>query len=351
MAARAKKYRGKNRNRGNRLSRMTAYGAADRNYRFKRVGARGKWRRYQYKMGPYRRRPKSYGMRAKKRRSFGPAGGSSIAKLNALGKRKVFLGRIEKALASKCHYESLGSVRHSGNSNQQGYTYIPLLDNTDILQAYLQCTGGATPKEGGKVYIQSAELRTQVCNQLNGAATVWFYDIMLRRDSNDALTPNDDFQQGIQQAGGGASDYLTPYTTPFKSHRFCTKWSVRKVTKIMLNPGEEHIHTLKVDVYRSIAQERLISASSSVATGLVALGGLTHYTMVASLGGLYNEQSTVTHVGYTPQALDIGYTKSYLVSSLYDDKQVYKMASTLPAITTGSIMVDMDADPSIVVSA
>jgi len=237
----------------------------------------------------------------------------------------------------------LGSSRHTGAVNQQGISYVTHFDSTDIIQAYLQCTG-ATPNEGGKVYLQNCVTKIQVVNQTNLPTTVWFYDMMLRRDSNDALTPTDDWKEGIDQAGGSATDYLLPYTTPYRSHRFCTKWVIKKVNRKMLAPGEEHVHNVKVNVYRSIAQERIYTAGSSVATGLASIGGLTHYTMIVSLGGLINDSVTTTNVGYGRQALDIAYTKTYKVSALFDDKFKYQKASSLPAITLEQTMVEVDAD-------
>lgn len=329
-------------NRGNRTgSRMSAYGASERRKRF-RLGIRGGWRSMQYRMG--KKWVRSGGASRQKRTFRGSsAGGTSWSRLSALGKRRVFLGKVQRALASKASYMVLGSTRHTGAVNQQGISYISHLDNADITQAFLQCTG-ATPNEGGRVYIQNVISKIQCVNQTNVPTTVWFYDMMLRRDSNDTLTPTDDWKEGIDQAGGSATDYLLPYTTPYRSHRFCTKWVIKKVTRRMLAPGEEHVHNVKINVYRDIAQERIITAGSSIATGLVALGGLTHYTMIVTLGGLINDSITLTNVGYARQALDIAYTKTYKVSALYDDKFKYQRANTLPAITTEQTMVEVDAD-------
>lgn len=331
-------------NRGNLSgSRMSSYGASERRKRF-RMGVRGGWRKMQYKMGKFYRR-KGGSSRQSRLGTGGTAGGASYVSLSALGKRRIFLGKVQRALASKANYMVLGSQRHTGAVNNQGLSYISHLDNADIQQAYIQCTG-ATPNEGGKVYIQDCKTKIQLVNQSNIPATVWFYDIMLRRDSNDALVPTEDFKEGIDQAGGNATDYLLPYITPFKSHRFCVKWVIKKVTKKMLAPGEEHVHNVHINVYRPVAQERLIGAGLSYPTGLVALGGLTHYTMIVSLGGLINDSVTLTNVGYSRQALDVAYTKTYRVSALYDDKFKFQRATALPAITTEQTMEEATADPA-----
>jgi len=307
-----------------------------------------------YRMSSYRKRVGRYRHYPKKRKGsrggFGSAGDASFVTLSGKGARRKFLGRIEKALASKAVYDNVSSLRHTSLVNNMGYSYFPLLFSDDVRQAFATCTG-ATPNEGGRVYIEYATLRMQLVNQINVPASVWIYEACLRRDTNDALQPNTDLLAGIQAEGGTATDYATPYTTPFKSSRFCTKWKIKRVTKILIAPGEEHIHTLRVNVYGYVAQQRLYDANSSVATGLFGLGGISHTILVASLGGVINDNTTVTNVGFSATALDIAVAKTYRVAALYDDKHKYAKTSTLPTITTGSTMVEVDADPSAVVSA
>lgn len=347
MPSYRRKTRRVNLNRGNLSgSRATRFQAYERKKRF-RTGIRGGWRSNGYThrgVGKVFRR-KGGASRQSRLGTGGTAGGSTYVRLSALGKRRIFLGKIQRALASKASYLVLGSHRHTGAVNNQGLSFISHLDNADVKAAYEQCTG-VTPNEGGKVYIQDCKTKIQIVNQANVPNTVWFYDIMLRRDSNDPLTPTDDFKEGVDQAGGSATDYLLPYITPFRSHRFCTKWVIKKVHKKLLAPGEEHIHNVNISVYRSVAQERLYTAGASIATGLVGLGGLTHFTMIVSLGGLINDNVTLTNVGYSRQAVDVAYTKSYRVCALYDDKYKFQRLTTLPAITTEQTMEEATADPA-----
>lgn len=307
-----------------------------------------------YRMGSYQQRVGRgrFSHKRKKGRGsgFGSAGDSSYVSLSALGRKRRFLGKVEKALASKTVYEYVASQRHVSPVNQQGYTYIPLFFSDDIKNAFATSTG-TTPNEGGKVYLEYATMRTQIVNQINVPTTVWLYDCRLRRDADDPLQPNTDYLAGIQAQGGLNTDYLMPYSTPFKSSRFCTKWKVMRVTKILLAPGEEHVHTLRINAYTSIAQQRLYDVNSSGATGETGIGGLSHIVMVVSLGGVVNDATTVTNVGFSNAALDIVFAKTYRVAALYDDKHRYGKTSLLPSITTGSTMVEVDADPSPIVQA
>lgn len=307
-----------------------------------------------YRMSSYRKRTGGRRHYPKKRKGgsggFGSAGDASYVSLSGQGARRKFLGAVEKALATKAVYDNISSVRHTSPVNAQGYTYYPLCFTDDIKNAFFACTG-ATPNEGGRVYIEYVTARMQIVNQVNVPASIWIYECALRKDTKDALQPNTDFLAGIQAEGGSATDYTLPYTTPYKSSRFCTKWKIKRCTKLLLAPGEEHVHTVRLNVYGYVSQQRIYDANSSIATALFGVGGLSHLIMITSLGGVINDNTTPTNVGFAATALDIAMAKTYRVSSLYDDKHKYAKTSTLPTITTGSTMVEVDADPSPIVVA
>lgn len=332
---------------------MSAYGARDRNYRFKKLGAKGRWKSTGYR--PYKsvqfpaKRRHGYKKRTKRASGFGGAGDASFVSLSALGKRRRFLGAVEKALASKTVYEVISSTRVEGITNSQGNGWIPVCFPDDLKAAYATSTG-ANPNEGGKVYIEYVQMRLQMVNQTNVPVSTWLYDVMLRRDLQVAPDPNDDWDYGIRQQGGGTTDYTLPFSTPFKSNRFCSQWLVRRVTKVLLAPGETHVHTLRLNVYSSIAQSRLYSvATDAVASGVNGIGGLSHVIGVVTLGGVVNDESTQTNVGYAPHALDLAWTCSYRVAALFDDKHRYSRSSTLTSIAKAKTMVEADADPSDVI--
>lgn len=281
---------------------------------------------------------------------FGSAGDFSYVSVSGLGRGRRFLGRVEKALASKTVKEVLGSARLESNVNQQGILWVPLCFSDSLRNAF-STTVGTTPNEGGKLYVEYASLRMQLVNQANVPTTVWIYDICLRRDEDDALTPSQDWERGIIQQGGAANDYLLPYSTPFKSSRFCVKWKIKKVTKAFLNPGESHVHTLRINVYNYIAQQRIYDATGSHAGASYGVGGLSHMVAVVILGGVVNDDANKLDVGYSNAAIDAAYTATYRVCALFDDRKRYTKTSTLPSITTGSTMVEVDADPSAIVTA
>lgn len=339
-------------NRGAARSRMSSYGARDRNWRFKKYGARGKWRTSGYKLGksvqfkPSRRR--SFKKRSKPSRNFGGAGDSSFVTLSALGRRRRFLGAVEKALASKTVYEVVSSARHEGNTNQQGITWIPVCFPDDLKAAFATSTG-TTPNEGGKVYIEYVLMRLQCVNQTNVPVSMWVYDVMLRRDLQVSPQLSGDWDRGIRAQGGTTGDYLLPFSTPFKSNRFCSQYLIRRVTKVLLAPGETHVHTLKLSVYSAIPQSRLYSITDAAASGSVGLGGLSHAIGIVTLGGVINAEATQTNVGYAPHAVDLAWTTSYRVAALFDDKVRYSKSSTLSPIEAPKTMVEVDADPSDVI--
>lgn len=277
--------------------------------------------------------------------TFGLSGRSSYVRLSLLGRKKRFLGRVQKALAHKGNLQRLDKIRFGAPQNQQAYTWLSLYPPSEIIQMMDNATSG-TFEEGFSLYLQSAQLRCQIVNVQNVMCTLWIYDLVARRDqSTGDINPIEDWEGGIDAQGGSSSDYKYPYSTPFQSKRFCQKWKVRKVTRSLVAPGETHVHMVTANVYNKLASSRVESFVNSEATGAVAVGGLTTTVMVVALGGVWNDATDKTAVGYAPVQMDIAYTKRYKFMGAREDRVSYAVSSGLADVTTGQLLEEVDASP------
>lgn len=339
-------------NRGAKRSRFGRRRAFERNFRFKKYGARGRWRSTGYNMSdPMRFQPaRHHGFKKRRRRSggFGGAGDASYVTLSALGRRRRFLSAVQKALASKTCHEIVSAARHEGLTNRQGISWIPMC-MSDQLRAAFYTSTGTTPNEGGRVYIEYIVCRMQIVNQTNVPVSIWLYELVTRRDISGPAELNDLWNDGIVAQGGTTGDYLLPFSTPFKSNRFCAQWLIRRVTKVLLAPGETHVHTVRVNVYSYVGQSRIYDSTGSTASGSTGVGGLSHVVGVVTLGGVVNSEGDDTVVGYAPHALDLAWTTSFRVAALYDDKHKYSKTSALTSFNDPKTMVEVDADPADVI--
>lgn len=281
----------------------------------------------------------------------GSAGAFSYVRVNGLGRKRHFLGRVQRALASKGKYVELGSQRLDTASNRQGTRAILFYTSEHVRNMFAQ-VNGTSPNEGNKLYINGGSIRYQLVNQANIMGTVWIYDCVFRRDAQQAIDPVDDWEQGIDAEGGSNLDYTLPFVTPYQSKRFCSRYLIKRCTKFMLAPGEEHIHTVGVACSSSINMTRVFTPpDAEEASAHDYVGGLTHFSLFVALGGVYNDENDKFDVGYSPIAIDIAYTFKSKHSALFDDKVRFTQVNNLPTIADGNIMVEVDADPSAVIAA
>ena len=142
---------------------------------------------------------------------------------------------------------------------------LPCLRGAELRDASDRTTGG-TYSAGFSLYIRSCKLRMQIVNVQNIMTTVWIYECVLRRDINVGdLDARVDWQEGIDAQGGDDTDFARPYSTPFTSRRFCTKWRVAKVTRAIVSPGETHVHYVHANVKHKLSSKGiLISMTETV---------------------------------------------------------------------------------------
>ena len=197
-----------------------------------------------------------------------------------------------------------------------------MFEGAELRDASDRTTGG-TYSAGFSLYIRSCKLRMQIVNVQNIMTTVWIYECVLRRDINVGdLDARVDWQEGIDAQGGDDTDFARPYSTPFTSRRFCTKWRVAKVTRAIVSPGETHVHYVHANVKHKLSSERYTNFDDGDGTGTVGIGGLSTCVMIVGLGGVWNDVTTKSAIGYSPVALDVTYTKKYDVMGTINDRKI-----------------------------
>ena len=148
------------------------------------------------------------------------SGNSSFVRVSLMGRKRRFLSRVQKALATKGNLQRLDKIRFGSSQNQQGVTWISMFPPDELQSMCVQVTDNEYA-EGFQLYLQSGQLRAQVVNVENIMCTLWIYDLVARRDQSDGdMNPVEDWEAGVDAQGGNASDYRYPYSTPFQSKRF-----------------------------------------------------------------------------------------------------------------------------------
>lgn len=195
-----------------------------------------------------------------------------------------------------------------------------------------------------RMWMKRANARYQMKNQTTGPITVWWYDLIARRDvesqASGIYDPVALWNLGIQDEVIGITPVNPssfPGTTPFKSEAFCQYWNVKKVNRWVLHPGSEHTHFVNVNVGRLVNAE--------YAERNIYNHGETYVPLVVVRGGIIQDTSTPFNVTYGTAELDIICDTRYVFTALQKNRTVYQSFTSLPSAVTvpGIVLEDTDA--------
>lgn len=157
-------------------------------------------------------------------------------------------------------------------------------------------------------------LKHRVCfkNQSNHVCALSIYDMVPRRTPQNLSynDPKECWDKGISDLGGGVAQSTIPGSTPFASPEFRRLFSVLKVTKIYLEPGETHEHTY----YRKINGVRNSTMwDNNTNFGMVpGVSSIIMYTAYGSIGHEATSGDTnPTMVTYMPCRIDVVESREY----------------------------------------
>lgn len=267
------------------------------------------------------------------------------------GVRKKYQTKMERAMHTKGKYQVITTGRQTGGANQQQAFNVNMYTTTDI--------GSMFTKIG---FVNSSSLTMDeglqflhVANMDNNDCVIWFYDLLLRADVNTGtLAPISDWAQGVVDESGAAGDYQIPFSTPFQSKKFCERWKVVKVSRVILSSGSTHIHKVTSKPMHPINYEHLVNTSSSY-TGTqganVGVRYLTSSVMCVIQGNLANDSVTKTQVGTGPVAVDFMNIIRYKYCGSVDNQTLYSKSFTAQTLNTaefiqektGAVVVDAQA--------
>lgn len=251
--------------------------------------------------------------------------------------RKTRLTRTQRDLATKVKTEYNQTGRITSNASTMGATFLqhfPIAVISD--QVNKASLGNAT----SACYLMDMNAYITLMNQDANDCTVWIYTLILRNDAGAVgINPTQDWRDGIVDETGAATDYLLPYTSPFQSKKFTTRWKVHKVQKFVLSSGAQHIHHVIEKPMHKINKERFTNTGGTGTGGAVnGVNYLTSVTMIVTLGGLVNDQTVKTNVTFGQTAVDYACVWRYQSHGISDDQTIFYKNVTYPAITTSSLI-------------
>lgn len=253
--------------------------------------------------------------------------------------RKTHLSKFWKSMCGKLKTEFNQTGRISGSSNStQQVSFIQHFPIAVISELVNRTTLGSATSAA---WLENMQCYLTLLNQDVNDCTIWIYSLILRNDVGAVgINPVDDWARGLQDEGGASTDYQIPYSSPFQSKKFTTRWKVHKVQRFVLSSGAQHIHHVSMYPKHKINKERYTNTGSPTGTGGAVNGVnyLTACTMIVVLGGLTNSSGTKTDVGFGETALDFAACWRYQSHGMTDDSTTYYKNVTWPTLQTPQII-------------
>lgn len=126
------------------------------------------------------------------------------------------------------------------NILQSGFTNLPLANPLNNVNLAPTLAG----QKAMKIYFDSVFCEYEFVNQTVAHTTMWIYNVVSKVTKPLYVTPNTDWETGIDDMqGSGSTTTLYPGAKPNISKFFNINWKIVKVNKVVLGPGQVHRHT------------------------------------------------------------------------------------------------------------
>ena len=276
-----------------------------------------------------------------------------------------------KALTAPRHVSTNAAGTQTSASGRQKAFLIPLTfdgTNTDVsLNGYYDSemcfknllvdepanaslvAGGAEADKTMRLWMESIISQITIKNQTQIPTEISIYDIVSRRDMssnvdsspydrfNKGLFPESAFAQGDADLTADPGLYSTQIgATPFQSSNFCEFFHVKKVHKIVLHAGTEHIHNVHL--------KPRMALNRAVTSLLFQRRHVTYFCLVIMKGGIVSDSLALTQATLASAKLDYVIATRYEFRSLLKNRKVYSAYNQIPGLTgTGEAVVE-DSD-------
>lgn len=193
-----------------------------------------------------------------------------------------------------------------------------------------------------KIFLGYIKQKVTFKNQSNHVACLTMYDLNGRRValSSSLDSPIEAWEKGISDMGGGTAQPYIPNSTPFQSPEFRRLFNTIKVTKIYLEPGETHEHT----IYRRINRVYNSTVWDNQTLGVVpGITSLLFYTVYGSIGHEATTGDTnPATVTYMPCRIDMIHQWEFNAAVVPASQPSYSTTTNL--ITTAPVNWDFMAE-------
>ncbi|AXF50872.1 putative capsid protein [Arctopus echinatus-associated virus] len=265
-------------------------------------------------------------------RRRGPSAGSagtdgSVSSFRYSVRRGVKVPKGFRKLLAPRHMNSVAFSKITSAVNRQGVNMVNLFNNglapangtvveavpsfldTELMMTNLLSDEAATSVGVNTIryWIPFISLKITFRSMTSSPVHLKIYNCVARRDQewrptvafNMANSPYTTWSAGLtDEFGPGSTPTLTvPGTTPFQSESFCQWWNVKSSKFVMLHPGAEHVHFVRIQLNRL--------HNRALTNDLAAIARESYACMAVVRGGVVQDAIATGNVGYGPATVDV----------------------------------------------
>lgn len=293
-----------------------------------------------------RSRTRTRTMQKRKRRvkhfvGAGLNGSGSMCHIGTRSWKTKGVGSLAKKVLGRQVISESNARNATSAIGKQGITLYAMLTTAELTAISTAANAGVVTGNPVKPFVFECKSKLHVRNQHNSLVTMIVYDLMAKRQSPSTAfdNPEECWERGLTDAGVAAGHSLNVGQTPSFSAEFRRYWRIKQTTKVLLEPGQQHEHT----VYHKINRVLDSTAWAITPTSVV---GLTTYTMIVFYGSLAHETATPTTVSFTAATLDIAQFVEKKFGYITHVGDTYTLTNTLPTTFLDADMMgeNQDAD-------
>jgi len=253
----------------------------------------------------------------------------------------VVLGRLWKSVFERTLYKQVQGRQTFVEANS-GYTSSAASEQA-VITFYLNGGGqlavikdlansGFATDNDVAFYLGLSKMKLHLRNQSLTTCNMKLYDITTKRSPlvTTVDTPQEAWDKGFLDMDPTLTAHsLEVGSTPYKSPEFKQYFKVQKVTTVMLEPGQEHVHNIKVNHNRRVNSTEFDQRTTPY------IGGITTWTIAVFYGSIGHDATTRAQVGFCPITIDWAWRREVSYGYTLRNTPGFKYTNVIPkAITT-----------------
>jgi len=267
-------------------------------------------------------------------------GGGESKSYFTLTKQRYMPKKLDRMLGTCTVNRSTGSSSSSGQGVQNAKLLNMSWDAADLTNAFATVgeAVGTAATRAGKLLLMGCHSQAIITNAETTNAHFTIYDVICKSDkgSNNADAPTTFLAGFVDQNDGTANDSGYVGATPWGNPRFTANYKVLQNTKIILSPGQTHVHYIHYDPQRVYNLERLYNNATT--TG--GLAGLTLQSFIVQHGSPVHDDTTETSVTIGITKLDIVLLEQLQFKQILRDISYASITTSLVSNLTGFQMAE-----------